>query len=223
MTYSQFKIPILSPNSNPAPVDDPLYPNDSLLCKNYNDLIDALPTATDDLPEGQTNTFFTTSRARNSISVAGQADYDTTTGEIVVGDFRFNDTDFNTRARVQQILSQSKWRIICNTTTGDILPNPTLPTPWGLEIHSFSVDHEEGNTYLQGTTHHFKYFSILLGVNTISISTTIAFDQEFGAISDFLTSIEILLHYVDIDNYTYTKSLEIYFTNITSGVLGSSV
>lgn len=86
------KIPILTGiNDIPTIEGDPKHPNASLLCKQYNDLIDNeltalssdIPVTTDDLPEGN-NLYHTTDRVRQAITVTGNATYDNVTGIITV-------------------------------------------------------------------------------------------------------------------------------------------
>lgn len=90
MPLEDWKIPII-PNVNdiPSTTGGTKHPNASLLCSRYNQLIDdiiaRLHTTTDDLPEGIDNLYFTQQRARQSISFAGNAEYNQGTGLVYIG------------------------------------------------------------------------------------------------------------------------------------------
>lgn len=64
--------------------DSPIAPLHAATKQYVDDAIEAIPMTTDDVIEGATNLYFTDSRARSAISVAGAGSYDTNTGVITV-------------------------------------------------------------------------------------------------------------------------------------------
>lgn len=98
MTLQDRKIPIITGvNDTPTTTGQPKHPNASLLCKQFNDLIDNeltllddIPSTTDDLSEGTTNLYHTTERVRQAITVTGNATYNSETGVISVNNANFS-------------------------------------------------------------------------------------------------------------------------------------
>lgn len=147
MALADRKMPIVTGiNDIPSTTGDPSHPNGSLMCSKFNALIDneltdlensltSIPSTTDDLSEGTTNKYFSSSLVRTSISATvgtSGITYDNTTGVFDfsnitsgISDLNGFDTDDLIEGTTNKYYTDAKVRLAISVTGNGSYNNET--------------------------------------------------------------------------------------------------
>jgi hypothetical protein len=173
--------------------------------------ISAGPSNTDGLAEGSTNLYFTTSRARSSISAGGSLSYNSTTGVI----------SYTTPTSVQTIASADGSVVVTGTTAIDL----SVPVAAATNSVLIPVRNTTGATLTKGTA---VYISGATGqISTVSkaLATSDATSaQTLGLVTANIANnsngnVTLIGTLTNFDTSAYTDGAQLYLSPTTAGTL----
>lgn len=227
MALTDRKMPIITDvNDTPSVEGDPSHPNGSLMCSQFNALIDnelttiqtavgTIPTTTDDLPEGTTNKYYSTTSVNT--------DFDTrlatkTTDDLTEGATNKYFADSLARTAISATVGTSG--ITYDNTTG-VFDFSNVQA--GIsDLNSFTTD-----DLSEGTNN--KYFSDALARGAITVTGNGTYDNTTGIIT--VNSGVDHVSFVNNGNGTHTmtvwgdagETVNLGSTLLNDGATGDSV